>query len=213
MVNIKKILLFSSAVLFTCSPVQQVFSSPLVAEAYESRRVDRIEIQAENLPTGSSFNALPVLEKLKTKVGDPFSQLIFDTDLKALSEEYDRIEPQIEVRNGEVFVTIKVWLRPSIRTISWQGNPHIKSSALRKELGIKQGKTFNRVEFNKKFNKVKEYYVKKGYFESQLSYSIDQISGTNEIDIKIDVVEGGQGSSTILSSAASRESRRARSSQ
>lgn len=193
MVNVKKIFLFSSAVLFTCSPVQQIFCAPLVAEAYESRRVQRVEIQAENLPPGSSFDARPVLEKLKTKVGDPFSQSIFDTDLKALSSEYDRVEPQIEVQGGEVLVTIKVWLRPIIRNIVWQGNTHIKSSTLRKELGVKLNRTFNRVEFNKKFNKVKEYYVKKGYFESQLSYTIEQVPGTNEIDIKIDVVEGRAG--------------------
>ncbi len=165
----------------------------MLAEAYESRRVERIDIQAENLPAATSFDPRPVLEKLKTKVGDPFSQLVFDSDLKALSEEYDRIEPQIEVNSGEVFVTIKVWLRPSIRKITWQGNAHIKNSTLRKELGVKPNKTYNRVEFNKKFNKVKEYYVKKGYFESQLSYTTEQVPDSNEVDINITVVEGRAG--------------------
>lgn len=162
MVDVKKILLYSSAVLFTCSPFQQVFSGPLVAEAYESRRVDRIEIQAENLPTGSSFNARPVLEKLKTKVGDPFSQLVFDTDLKALSEEYDRIEPQIEVRNGEVFVTIKVWLRPAIRTISWQGNTHIKSSTLEKSSASSRVKLSTALSSTRSLTKSKNTTLKKG---------------------------------------------------
>ncbi len=193
MASFKNILLLSSAVLFTCSPFQQAFSAPMLAEAYESRQVERIDIQAENLPTGTSFDARPVLEKLKTKAGDPFSQIVFDSDLKALSEEYDHIEPQVEVKGGQVFVTIKVWLRPSIRKITWEGNAHIKSSTLRKELGVKPKKTFNRVDFNKKFNKVKEYYVKKGYFESQLSYSIQQVPDTNEVDISITVVEGRPG--------------------
>ncbi len=197
MVNVKKILSYSSSILFTCSPFQLVYaapnSSPLAAEAYESRRVERIDIQAENLPADASFDARPVLEKLKTKVGDPFSQHVFDSDLKALSDEYDRIEPQVEVDNGQVFVNIKVWLRPTIHSITWQGNEHISNSTLRKELGIKPTKIFNRVQFNKKFNKVKEYYVKKGYFESQLSYSVEPISGTNEVDITIDVVEGRAG--------------------
>jgi outer membrane protein insertion porin family len=197
MVNVKKILSYSSSVLFTCSPFQLVFAAPssaaMVAEAYESRPVQRIDIQAENLPTGTAFDSRPVLEKLRTKVGDPFSQLVFDSDLKALSDEYDRIEPQVEVKDGEVFVTVKVWLRPTIREITWQGNTHIKRSTLRKELGIRPPKTFNRVQFNKKFNKVKEYYVKKGYFESQLSYTVQPIAGSNDIDITIDVVEGRAG--------------------
>jgi outer membrane protein insertion porin family len=193
MVSVKNILLYSSMVLFTCSPIQQVFSGPLLAEAYESRRVERIDIQAENLPSGTSFDARPVLEKLQTKVGTPFSQLVFDSDLKSLASSYDRIEPQIDVNGGEVFITIKVWLRPTIRKITWQGNAHIKNSALRKELGIKPTKTYNRVEFNKKFNKVKEYYVKKGYFESQLSYVIVPVADSNEVDIEITVVEGRAG--------------------
>src|SRR5580704_17266082 len=97
---VKNILLYSSIVLFTCLPMQQVFSEPLLAEADESRRVERIDIQAENLPSGTSFDARPVLEKLQTKVGNPFSQLVFDTDLKSLAANYDRIEPQIDVSSG-----------------------------------------------------------------------------------------------------------------
>lgn len=135
MASVKNILLYSSMVLFTCSPIQQVFSGPLLAEAYESRQVERIDIHAENLPSGTSFDARPVLERLQTKVGNPFSQLVFDSDLKALSANYDRIEPQIDVRDGEVFITIKVWLRPTIRKITWQGNAHIKNSTLRKSSG------------------------------------------------------------------------------
>ncbi len=39
----------------------------------ESRHVERIDVQAENLPANASFDPKPVLEKLNTKVGDPFS--------------------------------------------------------------------------------------------------------------------------------------------
>ncbi len=181
-------------VLFTCCPLDFVFSAPPPAtETLENRTIERIEIQAENLPVGTLFDPRPVLEKLKTKVGDPFSGQVFDSDLKALSEEYDRVEPQIEVVSGNVLITIKVWLRPFIRKITWEGNSHIKTSTLRKELGVKENKVFNRVDFNKKFNKVKEYYVKKGYFESQLSYALYPIPETNEVDITIHVIEGRAG--------------------
>lgn len=196
MLGIKKIVLLSSAVLFTCSPFVQLYpdaSRDVTSEPYELRRVQRIEIEAENLPPGTSFDPKPVLEKLKTKVGEPFSQQIFDIDLKVLSDEYDRIEPSVDVQERAVSITIKVWLRPQIRAIVWEGNAHIKSGTLRKELNVKEKQTFNRVEFNKKFNQVKEFYIKKGYFESQLSYTIRPIAGTQDIDIVIDVVEGRAG--------------------
>jgi outer membrane protein insertion porin family len=193
MANVKKIFLFSSAILFTCTPFIQIYSDIPPSEVYDTRRVDRIEIQAENLPPGASFDSKPVLEKMKTKVGEPFYQQMFDVDLKVLSADYDKIEPEIQVHDNTVSLSLKVWLRPTIRKITWQGNSHIKGSTLRKELGIKEHQTFNRVEFNKKFNKVKEYYVKKGYFESQLSYAVQPIPDTQEVDIVIDVVEGRAG--------------------
>lgn len=201
MLNVKKLFLFSSTLLLTCTPFEQAFSAPLsgsmvadmMAEPSEGKPIERIDVQAENLPKNASFDPRPVLEKLTIKVGDPFSQYVFDTDLKTLSEEYDRIEPQVDVRSGKVFVTLKVWLRPTIRKITWQGNNNIKTNTLKKELDYKEKKTFNRVDFNKRFNKVKEYYVKKGYFESQLSYQIDPVPDTNQVDIIITVVEGRAG--------------------
>jgi outer membrane protein insertion porin family len=210
MTNVKKIVLFSSAILLTCAPFEQIYSNPIAAaEFYESQRVERIDIQAENLPKGASFDPRPIQEKLKTKVGDPFNQLVFDGDLKALSDDYDRVEPQISNQNGDVFITLKVWLRPTIHKIVWQGNTYFKSSTLRKELGVKENRSFNRVEFNKKFNKVKEYYVKKGYFESQLSYTVTPIASTNEVDINVHVVEGRPGivDDIVFSGFTNREKR------
>ncbi len=189
----KKVLIYLSLIAFTCAPIHSLMAAYSSVEAFEERKIANIEIQAENLPPNVSFDPKTVISRLKTKVGDPFSQMIFDSDLKTLSDEYDRVEPNIRVQNGEVYVTIKVWPRPTIRTIKWNGNVHIKTSTLQKELGIKPGGVFNRQAFNKAFNKVKEHYVKKGYFESQLQYAITSDTKTNEVDVIIDVHEGRSG--------------------
>jgi outer membrane protein insertion porin family len=193
MTHVKNFFVFSSVLFLTCTPFNLISAPEIASETVESRRVDRIDVQAENLPANASFDPKPVLEKLKTKVGDPFSPSVFDTDLKLLAEQYDRVEPEVHTRAGEVFITLKIWLRPTIRSITWSGNSHISNSTLRKELAIKSTRTFNRVTFNKQFNKVKEYYVKKGYFESQLSYAIHPVPDTNQVDISIQVIEGRAG--------------------
>lgn len=164
-----------------------------VAAAYDKMIVGNIEISAEHLPPNSSFDSKNVLNKLKTKKGDPFSQAAFDEDLKTLSEDYDRVEPVLEVLNQNLYITLKVWIRPSIRSIHWEGNSHITTKQLQKELDIKSGSTFNRQTFNKAFNKVKEYYIKKGYFEAQLQYKVNQDPKTNEVDVVIDIKEGRSG--------------------
>jgi outer membrane protein insertion porin family len=162
-------------------------------EVFEEKRIAQIHIQPENLPPNASFDEKTVMTRLKTKVGDPFSQLTFDEDLKALSLDYDRVEPSVQVHNGEVYLTIKVWQRPTVRSIQWSGNHYMKTKTLKKELGIKDGSVFNRQTFNKAFNKLKEFYVKKGYFESQLQYTVIPDPKTSEVDILIDIKEGRSG--------------------
>jgi len=147
--NKTKLLLCLSALVLMNAPCSNVFAEPAASEVYEHPPVAKIQVHIENLPPGATFDPKSVLSKLSTQVGDPFSQLTFDSDLKTLADEYDRIEPSIEVVNGEVYITLKVWVRPIIRSIKWQGNRHVKTKALQKELAIKPHAVFNRVSFNK----------------------------------------------------------------
>ncbi len=160
-------------------------------ELYEEKKISHIEVVIKNQenPTNSKL----ILSRMKTQEGDDFSQLVFDTDLKALSQEYERVEPSVKLKDGEVSITLYLTPRPVIHQIEWAGNEQFKTSTLQKELEIQPNSTFNRQEFNKAFNKVKEYYFKKGYFEAQLSYTLHPIPGTNEVDISIEVQEGRPG--------------------
>ncbi|MGE5195970.1 MAG: outer membrane protein assembly factor BamA, partial [Anaerolineae bacterium] len=189
----KKLYQCLSLILFTAAPFKHSCAALPVSEAYDAKRVNSIEITVEYLASNTSFDSKAVLSRLKTKVGDPFSQFTFDSDLKTLSEDYDRVEPKIEVRNGEVYIQIKLWPKSIIRSIKWDGNRHIKTKTLQKQLDIKPKTIFNRQTFNKAFNKVKEYYIKKGYFESQLQYTVLPDSKTHEVDIEIHVIEGRSG--------------------
>jgi len=162
------------------------------AELYDDKKVSHIEIVIDS-PDASYFDPAPVLSRLKTQEGDDFSQLTFDNDLKSLADEYDRVEPSLSLKDGQVYITLHIVPKPVIHQIQWSGNEKYKTSTLQKELDIKPNTLFNRQEFNKAFNKVKEFYFKKGYFESQLSYSIQSVPGSNQIDILIDVQEGRPG--------------------
>lgn len=162
------------------------------AELYDDRKVIHIEVIIDS-ESGSSADPTPVLSRLKTKEGDDFSQQTFDNDLKLLSNEYDRVEPSIQLQNGQVYITVHVTPKPIIHQIQWQGNYQYSTSTLQQELDIKPNTVFNRQAFNKAFNKVKEFYFKKGYFESQLTYHIQPVEGSNQVDVVIDVLEGRPG--------------------
>ncbi|OGN64746.1 MAG: outer membrane protein assembly factor BamA, partial [Chlamydiae bacterium RIFCSPHIGHO2_12_FULL_49_9] len=161
------------------------------AEFYDEKKVSSIEIVIDS--PDSTYDSAPVRSRLKTQEGDTFSQLTFDEDLKTLSEEYDRVEPSISVKDGEVSITIHVIPKPLIHSIEWSGNSRFSTSTLQKELDVKPNTVFNRQEFNKSFSKLKEFYFKKGYFESQISYSVQYLPDSNQVDILIDVREGRSG--------------------
>lgn len=188
-----KLLLALSLIAFTGAGLPQAHSANNSVEIYEQQPIAKIDVAIENLPPGTSFDPKTVLKKMRSKEGDPFSQIIFDNDLKTLAEEYDRVEPSIEVYNGQVYINMKLYIRPEINAIRWHGNKHLSTSTLKKELNIKPKTIFNRIAFNKAFNKVKELYLKKGYFEAQLSYQVVQDPKTQKVDIDIDIKEGRSG--------------------
>lgn len=194
----KYLLLSLTPFLLATAPIQHTFASQPSIEAYEYKKVANIKVKIENLPTGATFNPSQILDKLSTKTGDPFSQIVFDQDLKSLSMEYDRLEPTFEIKNGEIYITIKLWQKPIIRNIKFI-HKKFKTHTLEKELDIKTDTVFNRDEFNKAFNKLKEFYIKKGYFEANLTYTIVPIADKNEMNIVIKIDEGRAGKVSNLS--------------
>jgi outer membrane protein insertion porin family len=171
------------------------FSSLDAANAqYENQPVERLEIIIETRTGIVNQTAVAgVKSRMTTQEGGFFTQADFDNDLKVLSRDYDKIEPQLQFINGAMHIVMRVWTRPQIRTINWCGNKHIECADLRKELDIKPLSTFDRQVFNKSFHKIKALYVKKGYFEAQLSYEIVRDCETNEVDIQINICEGRAG--------------------
>lgn len=172
-----------------------VLFTPLLgaAQQYELMRVAKIDIVPENLSSEMVFNPSSVRARMHTKVGSLFSQIEFDNDLKMLAEEYDRVDPQIEVINNEIYITLHIWFKPVIHAINFCGNERFKTKKLMKELGIECGSVFERDAFIKGLNKIRLLYVKKGYFEAELDYEITPLESGTEVDITIKLSEGRAG--------------------
>ncbi len=162
-------------------------------QQYESMRVVKIDVIAQNLPPEAPFNQAAVRSRLQTRVGDYFSQTEFDRDLKCLAEDYDRVVPCVEVIQGEIFITLELWMKPTIREIIFCGNEKVKTKKLKKAFELSRGDLFEREEFIESFNDLKHLYLKKGFFEADLCYDILPIEGENQIDIRIDISEGRSG--------------------
>ncbi len=181
------------SLLFSIGLFSQLFAYVQSSETYENKKVGEITISMENLQRGDSFDQKRVLSELETKVGAPFSHTLFDRDLKSLYEKYAIVEPNLELINNKVSISLKVWQKPTIRSITWKGNKKIRTSKLQSELDIKPHTLFNAEQFNRSLNKVKEYYIKRGYFESRIGYELTPHEHGNKLDIEIHVYEGHSG--------------------
>lgn len=165
-------------------------TTPLIGkELYDDKKISHIEVIVDG---EERIDPESILSKMKTKEGEDFSQSAFDADLKSLSLDYDKVEPTVALKNGALYITLHIAPKPIIQRIEWRGNEQFRTSFLQKELDIKSGEIFERKEFRKSFGKLKDYYFKKGYFESQLNYHIVP-SGPGQIDIIIDIYEGKPG--------------------
>lgn len=184
--KIKKIILFT--LLLTLSALRL----NAVPMQYENLVVEKISI-VMNGPLGESYDNQSLKSRLKTREGNFFSQNDFDSDLKMLAQEFDRVDPDLDTSNDKLQITLKIFPRPIIRSINWDGNAKIDTASLQKELAIPLCSVFDRLAFNKAFHKLKGYYIKKGFFEAELSYSVAVDTCTNEVDITITINEGRSG--------------------
>ena len=160
---------------------------------YENQVIEKIDIEMENLAPGTTFDPETVKARIKTHQGEFFSHTDFDNDLKTLVNEYDHVEPTINSVNDRIYITLKIRPKPTIRMINWDGNKHIASSKLQKELGVSTCTVFDRQAFNRAFHKLKTFYVKKGYFEASLDYNVELDPDTNTVDIQVSICEGRAG--------------------
>jgi outer membrane protein insertion porin family len=182
----KRRLIASLALALTASPL-------IASELYDEKKVQCIEVLVQSNDPNYSYDERSILTRLKTKEGDNFNQLVFDNDLKTLSGEYEKVQPEFRVDGDQITIVIRLSPKPLIHEIRFVGNESFSTAKLQSELEIEPYIVFNRLEFNKALNKIKELYIKKGYFESQVSYTLEPVENTNTVDVVIHVREGRSG--------------------
>lgn len=180
--------LISLVLLLLVGTTNQTFAQPL---QYENQQIEKIEVLIQG--ACDNFDEAVILNRIKTRKDDFFSQADFDNDLKTLSQDYDRIEPSLDLVEGKLFIRLKIWPKPTIRSINWCGNEKVNTKRLQQELKVPCFSVFDRRSFNQAFHKLKAYYVKKGFFEAELTYDVQLDCMTNEVDININIIEGRAG--------------------
>lgn len=169
-----------------------LLGSSSFALEYEKSKIDEVHIILPKRADGT-YSSSGIAQELKTQPGHTFSQEQFDEDLKHLSTQFDRVEPKISEKEGELTIDIYLTPKPEIKDITFSGNSAVSSKKLRKELGLRAGDLYDSASLARGLTKIREYYVGKSYFAANVSYDVNRSKNGDVVGIHITVKEGKSG--------------------
>ncbi len=158
-------------VCFSASPQGEVAVPVKVIEVKGNKRVDKNTI----------------LFKLETREGEPFSIYKIRRDVKTLYETgfFDDVKVDVEPFEGGVKVTYIVKERPVVTRIRIEGNKHIKTKDIRKELKQFPFNIFNEKILHENIQKIRQLYQSKGYYSVKITPVVKRMGDRVELTYKI----------------------------
>jgi outer membrane protein insertion porin family len=152
----------------------------------EGRTITAVEIKGNK-----AISSEIVLSKIKTKAGDPFSQLTLNDDLKRLyaTEYFTNVTIDVDDRDGGIAVVFIVEEKPVIEDIEFKGNRVFRAQKLKAAMKSKPDEMLNLSLLASDIAELKNMYIKKGYPLVDITYKIDVGKELNMARIIITVDE------------------------
>ena len=119
-----------------------------------------------------------ILSNMRTSVGEVYSAPAVEEDVRNLYATgfFTNLAIKDEPLGDGVRVNVVVEPKPLVKEVDIKGNEKIKTARLRKEIKTKAGETLSEQQISSDADKIKAYYLGKGYNQVQVTYKID----TNE---------------------------------
>ena len=146
--------------------------APPPAQRQQSPIVRQIEIQYAGPATLSRQR---ILSNMKTTVGQPYSELTVEDDVRSLYATglVTNVRIYGEPLPNGVKVIVVVQTRVTLTEIVLQGNKIVKAKRLRRELNLKTGTPLDEQALETARQKLVELYQKRGYPDTDVQYKVD----------------------------------------
>ena len=141
----------------------------------QSQIVRQIEIQYAGPATLSRQR---ILSNMKTTVGQPYSELTIEDDVRSLYATglVTNVRIYGEPLPDGVKVIVVIQTRVTLTEVAIQGNEAIGTKRIRRELGLKTGSPLDEQALEQAREKVVEMYQRRGFPDTDVQYKVD----TNE---------------------------------
>ena len=119
-----------------------------------------------------------ILSNMRTSVGEIYSAASVEEDVRNLYATgfFTNLKIDDEPLGDGVRVNVVVEPKPLVKEVDIKGNQKVKTARLRKEIKTKPGETLSEQQISTDADKIKDYYLSKGYNQVQVTYKVD----TNE---------------------------------
>lgn len=139
----------------------------------------------------ASINEQVVRANMQVREGGDLDDSMIDRDIRSLYRT--GLFEFVEVRRGDVGadrtvdLVFEVTPKYRISTIKYDGNVKVKTRSLEKEVKSKRSLSLDERQIKDDAEKIREYYQKAGYNQSQITYVIDRdrVTGFGAVTFKI----------------------------
>src|SRR5688500_8236935 len=162
-----------------------VLAAPVPAQEGPAFTVGDIRVEGmQRVTEGTVYNYIPI------NIGHNLSA---QRSREAVPALYDTgFFRDVELRRDGNTLIVVVNERPTIESFELKGNKDIKTEDLSKSLrnvGLAQGKTFDRSVLEEVKSFLQEQYGARGKYAARIDAAVEEVPG-NRVKIKIDIVEG-----------------------
>ncbi|MDO8525897.1 MAG: outer membrane protein assembly factor BamA [Candidatus Omnitrophota bacterium] len=180
-----KALAAPAAILFLVM-ASAAYSDTAAPPSNEGKAVTAISVK-----NNRTISAESILSKIRTRVADNFSQEVLNDDLKKLYATQYFTDISIDVENYKlgVAVTFVVEEKPVIDDIVFKGNNEFRPQKLKSAMKSKPNEMLNLALLAQDIAEIKALYVKKGYPQAEVKYTIDTDKETNKAVIAVMIDE------------------------
>ena len=163
--------------------------------AFPQQGADGAEVEAVNIviegPKSVSKDA--VAAHLSVRKGEKFSQLALDQSIRSLysTGQYDLITAKKSLNAAnKMVVELRVMPKFRIAEIAFNGNKTYRASKLQGEIVSYAGSVLDEVTVKRDADKIRDFYVKKGYALAKVSYSIQRNDELGKGAVVFNIDEG-----------------------
>ena len=130
------------------------------------------------------IQAAVVLNRVQTKVGDPFSHVALGEDAKSIMGLgfFDDVLLRVEDFEGGVRVIFVVVERPLLREVAFEGNREVKLEELQEKAVLRTGVVYNPVEVQRAEQAIRLKYEEEGFFGATITPRTER---TPEGDLRV----------------------------